>query len=738
MSDGKKPAIIAGKYQLVSKLGEGGMGQVFKAKTLDDTVDAEFVAIKVLKPELAKNSASLARFERESKIQIDLKHPNILECYESGKCPVTNYHFMVLEYLPHRSLNSKEVLDSYTIEDKLDIGLQIATALKYIHEKNLVHRDLKPENILLDEKNWVAKLSDFGISREEEDSKDEFNDKIVVTQEGMVVGSPAYMSPEQTLGKSKMITTYSDVFNWGATLYHLLTGQAPYSGMGLDAMQVFLKVSKGIPPKQIRQLDPSIPPELEEMVSWAMSRFQKDRPSIQNVISRLEEYLKVEDKEILQTNYYAASTKANDKYKHMRSIRRTSQSSSSSFVAFGIGAAIIAALGVGAYLMNKNGVEPINNGNTPAIVATNGQPSDDGSQKYMNLEESIMQESNALKAEFTPDKYTSLKNKIDTASSMLKYSKFEGVDKKKQALDEIKDNSLTLNQKFMYSALDKEIQGFESELKNAKEKPYSKTANDMLKQKYAQLGKSASGIDKSRVPDLAIALKTIEVFSQDLEELDARDPANKYASVEKSYSNAKALFESCKMHGDRRNFAEAQNSLKSAKSAVEQAGDNSSPEYKRAIQKIESLEQELSGQKPYLAELFLRFENEQDMSYFNAEGNVSVQQGTLNLADGAVAYNNDFKEGSIKFYASQGDFSVMLDSYDIKFSGNKVAVTKSGSIVSSSGFDSREQNMIKLSRGRTVDIYVNGQKLVSCDETPGTKIKIQGKGIKIDNFGHYD
>ncbi len=215
--EGVKALVIPG-YQLMSKLGKGSMGIVYKAK--QTSVD-RIVAVKVLLDALAKNKEFIKRFEREAKIVAKLAHNNIVNAIDAGQ--VDGHHFFVMEYVEGATI--KDELDQNKVfDEKVAIRaiLAVAEALKHAHQRGLIHRDIKPENIILC-KDGNVKLADLGLARLTAD------EKWAMAEAGMAIGTPYYISPEQVRGQVD-VDIRADIYSLGATLYHMVTGKVPYSG----------------------------------------------------------------------------------------------------------------------------------------------------------------------------------------------------------------------------------------------------------------------------------------------------------------------------------------------------------------------------------------------------------------------------------------------------------------------------------------------------------------------------
>jgi serine/threonine-protein kinase len=205
-------------YQVLQKLGKGSMGVVYKAKQL--SVD-RVVAIKVLLDSLAQNREFIKRFEREAKIAAKLSHNNVVNAIDAGE--VDGHYYFVMEYV--EGLTIKDHLDQHkTYEEKeaVRIVLAIAEALKHAHQRSLIHRDIKPENVILTTDGGV-KLADLGLARLTDD------EKWGLSEAGMAIGTPYYISPEQVRGQTN-VDIRADIYSLGATLYHMVTGRVPFGG----------------------------------------------------------------------------------------------------------------------------------------------------------------------------------------------------------------------------------------------------------------------------------------------------------------------------------------------------------------------------------------------------------------------------------------------------------------------------------------------------------------------------
>ncbi|MCZ7649448.1 MAG: serine/threonine protein kinase [Planctomycetota bacterium] len=209
---------MIGPYEVVGKLGEGGMGAVYRARVPQTGAE---VALKVLPRKHADNAAFISRFDREARIGMELEHPNIVRTLDMGEDH--GVHFMALEVVEggdvRKLLKERNIL---TESEALGIARDVAFALQYAHERGLVHRDVKPANIMFD-REGRTRLSDFGLVKQTDPEASH------LTQTGYMVGTAHYIAPEQARGQ-KDVDIRADIYALGATLYHMVTGQTPFSG----------------------------------------------------------------------------------------------------------------------------------------------------------------------------------------------------------------------------------------------------------------------------------------------------------------------------------------------------------------------------------------------------------------------------------------------------------------------------------------------------------------------------
>jgi serine/threonine-protein kinase len=251
-----------GRYEILSELGQGAMGVVYKA--VDPLIDRT-VAIKTINLNLSGDELAdfEERFNREAKSAGRLNHPNIVTIYDVGRAD--HVAFMAMEYLEGHEL--KEIISSGEPlqPDRIaEIIAQIADALAFAHEHGIVHRDIKPANIMV-LRNGSVKITDFGIAKMSTGSR---------TQIGIILGSPKYMSPEQVAGKP--VDGRSDIFSLGAVLYELLTGRPAFGGEDSTLTTIMYRVLNEMPPSPA-DLNPSIPMAFDYIIARALAKAPENR-----------------------------------------------------------------------------------------------------------------------------------------------------------------------------------------------------------------------------------------------------------------------------------------------------------------------------------------------------------------------------------------------------------------------------------------------------------------------------
>jgi serine/threonine protein kinase len=254
-------------YRIISLLGKGGMGEVYLAQ---DTRLSRKVALKALPSKFTQDTERVRRFEREARTASALNHPNILSIHEIGQ--EGGRHYIVTEFVDGETLRQYCERTKVTLNDALDIAIQVAGALAAAHEAGVVHRDIKPDNVMLRRDGYV-KVLDFGLAKLVEKTSEGSPDAEIklfdTTTPGVVLGTVAYMSPEQARGLK--VDARSDIFSLGAVLYEMVGGKAPFQGT--NAFEVIAAILER-EPLPLGQHQAEAPAELERIVSRAL---EKDR-----------------------------------------------------------------------------------------------------------------------------------------------------------------------------------------------------------------------------------------------------------------------------------------------------------------------------------------------------------------------------------------------------------------------------------------------------------------------------
>lgn len=249
-------------YRILRPLGQGGMGEVFLA---EDTRLERRVAIKVLHAEVAADNERRLRFLREARAVAAISHPNVAQIHEIGQADGLVY--LAFEYIDGETLSARMKRAPIPGEEQLNIALQVASALEEAHSKGIVHRDVKPANIMIDRKGR-AKVLDFGLAKQvTSQAAHELQ-----TQQGLIIGTVSYMSPEQALGEE--IDARSDIFSFGVVLYEMATGKKPFEGS--SEMQTLARILQS-PPEPFSVHGIEHPPGYERIVRKCLEKRREDR-----------------------------------------------------------------------------------------------------------------------------------------------------------------------------------------------------------------------------------------------------------------------------------------------------------------------------------------------------------------------------------------------------------------------------------------------------------------------------
>lgn len=269
-----------GPYTIIEKLGQGGMGDVYKAK---DTQLKRFVAIKILRADRHAGNENRLRFIQEARAAPAFNHPNIVQIYELESHGGDDC--IVMEFTPGRTLAQRMKASLLTVDEALHYAAQIASALAAAHAAKIVHRDIKPANIVITD-GGIVKILDFGLAKIQPtlQSTDTTQSIGPLTTPNAIIGTPSYMSPEQAEGKP--VDATSDVFSAGATFYEMFSGIRAFQG---DSMYNILSNVIGTEPEPLRSVRPEVPKAVERIINRCLAKSPQARyPSGQELATDLD------------------------------------------------------------------------------------------------------------------------------------------------------------------------------------------------------------------------------------------------------------------------------------------------------------------------------------------------------------------------------------------------------------------------------------------------------------------
>jgi serine/threonine protein kinase len=255
-------------YRINAAIGAGGMGEVYRAT---DTKLGRDVALKVLPQELTSAPERLARFQREARVVAALNHPNVVTLYSVEESD--GIHFLTMELIEGQPLNRLIKGNGLAVERIVQIASALAEALVAAHEKGILHRDLKPANVMVTNEGWV-KVLDFGLAKQlgVETADDATLTSAAQTQAGMVMGTPAYMSPEQVSGR--LLDHRSDIFSLGVLLHEMATGRRPFEGN--SSAELISSILRDSPPF-VSDVREDLPPDLARVIRRCLEKDPRHR-----------------------------------------------------------------------------------------------------------------------------------------------------------------------------------------------------------------------------------------------------------------------------------------------------------------------------------------------------------------------------------------------------------------------------------------------------------------------------
>ena len=371
--------VLAGRYELFERIGEGGMSVVYKAK---DKLLNRFVAIKILKPEFIHDSKFIDSFRRESQSAASLSHPNIVTIYDVGR--EGNIHYIVMELIEGRTLSEYiKAQGAMSYPKVIALSKQVASALSFAHKNHIIHRDVKPHNIMITP-NGTAKITDFGIAKA-------VNSATIVDNTEGIIGSVHYFSPEQARGG--YVDEKSDIYSLGIVMYEMLTGKVPFDGDNPVNIALMHINGEMVPPSQVVS---GVPPALEHIILKCTDKYPVNRyASADELIEALNNLEFVGtmvgesvlmgsgDRKIAETDY----NEGNDDYPERKKKKKKGASASNRKKLIGIiAAAAVLAIGLGvAFATGLIGGKTIQ---APSFVGMTLEQAQNAAEKYdLKIEE---------------------------------------------------------------------------------------------------------------------------------------------------------------------------------------------------------------------------------------------------------------------------------------------------------------------------------------------------------------
>jgi serine/threonine protein kinase/dipeptidyl aminopeptidase/acylaminoacyl peptidase len=297
------PGATLAHYRIISKIGAGGMGEVYRAQ---DTELGRPVALKFLPSEVAAHQSRVKRFIQEAKAASALNHPNILTVYQIGRVDDSTY--IATEFVDGITLRDHMRQQRLRLTEVLDIGIQIASALVAAHAAGIVHRDIKPENVMV-RKDGIVKVLDFGLAKLTDRSDSSTGSEATTvalshTEPGSILGTAAYMSPEQAAGRE--VDSRSDIWSLGVVLYELVASRMPFEGASKS--HIIVAITDREPPP-ITQFVPDVPEALELIISEALTKDLEERcPTAKQMLGKLKRLKQRYESGAVLTSSISAST----------------------------------------------------------------------------------------------------------------------------------------------------------------------------------------------------------------------------------------------------------------------------------------------------------------------------------------------------------------------------------------------------------------------------------------------